>query len=67
MSIALDVQPTSAPFGGAEFNLAGTRLLLFRPSERRRGFILSQSIDISLLQSEGISTCWASKHCHTQW
>jgi hypothetical protein len=41
-----------APFGEAELNLAGTRLVSFRPSERRRDLMLSQSIDISPLRGE---------------
>jgi len=36
MFIALDTVFSPAPFGGAELNLAGTRLASFRPSERRR-------------------------------
>ena len=36
MFIALYAQPCPAAFGVAELNLAGTRLVSFRRSERRR-------------------------------
>lgn len=47
------------PFGGAELNLTGVHLVSIRPSEPRSNFIVSRSINISLLRSE---RAWPSEY-----
>ncbi|HLA12259.1 MAG TPA: hypothetical protein VJ023_16850, partial [Pyrinomonadaceae bacterium] len=41
-----------APFEGAELNLAGTRLVSFRPFERRRRKIVSSAINMFPLRGK---------------
>ncbi len=43
-----------APFGGAELKLTGIHQVTFRPSERRRSFVMCETINISLLRSEDL-------------